>query len=262
MKKKTLFIILGVVLALALVLLVLWLCAPEKPAALNDDDADAKYPCVVTQKGENLQVEIDGGAEGCEWLVTDYGENTATAVVEKSSEKGARILVKPLMAGASRLTVSLQGIDDPEDVRSQIFLNVMVKNNTVSFVSQTRKDLVIDDKKGDAQRFTLKPMIDGSYRVNVLGKPKAAWSTVVARGSMIVTENETEHDETLLEYATPVEYTFTCRGEENCVLLIIDSVNSEALKIEMKYDAETGFSPLTTEWVTVPTEAETPTKAE
>ena len=256
------FIILGVVLVLALALLILWLCAPEKPAPLNEEPTDAKYPCVVTQKGENLQVEIDGGAKGCEWLVTDYGENTATAVVEKSSEKGARILVKPLMAGASRLTVSLQGVDDPADIRSQIFLNVMVKNNTVSFVSQTRKDLAIDDDKDDTQRFTLKPTIDGSYRVSVLGKPKAEWSTVVARGSMIVTESETEHDETLLEYATPVEYTFTCQGEENCILFIIDSVNSEALKIEMKYDAETGFSPLTTEWINVPTEAGTPTKAE
>lgn len=264
MKKKTLFIILGVVLALALVLLVLWLCAPDKPAPLNKDTDETKYPCVVTQDGDNLQVDIDGGVEGYEWVVTDYGENTASAVVEKSSEKGARILVKPLMAGASRLTISLQSTENPADMRSQIFLNVMVQNGVVSLVSQTRKDLVIDDEgkdKDKTQPFILKPMMDGSYMVNIIGKPKAVWSTFVARGTATVTEIEREYDEQVTEYASPASFTFTCKGEENCVIFIKDDVNSEALKIEMKYDAETGFSPLTTEWMTLPTVAESTTKA-
>lgn len=265
MKKKTLFIILGVVLALALILLVLWLCAPDKATPLNQDTEDTKYPCVVTQDGENLKVEIDGGVKGYEWAVTDYGENTASAVVEKSSEKGARILVKPLMAGASRLTISLQNTENPADMRSQIFLNVMVQNGAVSLVSQTRKDLVIDDEgkeKDGTQPFILKPMMDGSYRVNVIGKPKAEWSAFVVRGTATVTQIEREYDAQVTEYASPASFTFTCKGEENCVILIKDDVNSEALKIEMKYDAETGFSPLTTDWLTLPTAAENVTKAE
>ena len=265
MKKKTLFIILGVVLALALVLLVLWLCAPNKPEPLNQDAEGTKYPCVVTQKGENLQVDIDGGEEGYEWAVTDYGENTASAVVEKSSEKGASILVKPLMAGASRLTISLQNTENPADMRSQIFLNVMVKNGTVTLVSQTRKDLVIDDGGEDTDKnrsFTLKPMMDGSYRVDVIGKPKAVWSAFVVRGTATVTQAERDYDEQVTKYASPASFTFTCTGEENCVILIKDDVNSEALKIEMKYDAETGFSPLTTDWTTLSTVAENVTKAE
>lgn len=262
MKKKTLFIILGVVLALALVLLILWLCMPEKPAPHNGT-SDTKYPCVVTQKGENLQVDIDGGVEGFQWAVTDYGENTVTAVVETSSEKGARILVKPLMAGPSRLVISLQGIENPADMRSQIFLNVMVKNGAVSLVSQTAKDLeVATESNDDAQPYTLKPMMDGSYMVSVMGKPHATWSVFVARGKATVTQTEREYDERVAEYVSPAAFTFTCQGEENCVIFIKDDVNSEALKIEMKYDAETGFSPLKTEWITLPTEAETPTKAE
>lgn len=257
MKKKTLFIILGIVLlVLVAALVILWLCmSPEKAAPLNEDVSDTKYPCTVTQKGENLQVDIDGGVEGYEWAVTDYGENTASAVVEKSDEKGARIIVKPLMAGASRLTISLQNTENPADMLSQIFLNVMVKNDVVSLVSQTRKDLVIDD--GDKnQSFSLKPMMDGSYKVTVIGKPKAVWSAFVVRGTATVTKLERDYDEQTTKYASPASFTFTCKGEENCVILFKDEVNSEALKIEMKYDAETGFSPLTTDWMTLPTVAE------
>ena len=266
MKKKTLLIILGIVLVLVAVLFVLWLCRPKTNTVvpLNEEAADTKYPCTVTQSGENLQVDIEGGKQGYVWKVTDYGENTASAVIEKSDESGARILVKPLMSGASCLTISLQKVENPAEIESQIFLNVMVQNNTVSFVSQTRKDLApisATNAAGEQQPFTLKPLMDGSYQVSVFGKPNAKWSVNVARGKATVTNDTPDLDEKLTEKVSVGSFTITCKGEENCLIFIKDEVHSEALKIEMKYDPAAGFSPLQTEWVTLPALSEETTPA-
>lgn len=265
MKKKTLLIVLGIVLVLVAALFVLWLCRPKNAAVapLNEDAADAKYPCTVTQSGENLQVDIEGGKYGYLWKVTDYGENTASAVIEKSDESGARILVKPLMSGASCLTISLQNTENSAEIESQIFLNVMVQNNTVSFVSQTRKDLasVGANTASGQQPFTLKPMIDGSYQVNVFGKPNAEWSVNIARGKATVTNDTPSLDKKLTEKVSLGAFTITCKGEENCLIYIKDDAHSEMLIIEMKYDPAAGFSPLKTEWVTLPASSEETTPA-
>ena len=103
MKKKVIWIILGIVIALAVALLILWLCTPKKPAVvpLNADDSSAKYPCTVTQDGDNIKLFIKGSLEGYEWVVTDYERNTLSTVLEGTDENGTTFLIKPLMSGES-----------------------------------------------------------------------------------------------------------------------------------------------------------------
>lgn len=261
MKKKTLFIILGIVLALALVLLILWLCTPEK-TPLNESDPDVTYPCTVTQQGENLLVTIQGGEEDCAWAVTDYGNGTVTAVVEKSGKNETRFLVKPLMSGSSRLTFSLRTTKGVPEVRSRISLDVAVNGNTVGYVGQSHADIAAV-KKDDKAPYSVHMMRDGTCLVTLIGQPGAEWDFVVTRGQAFGVRCDTQPTGTTnsADDLSLAQYKVTCRGNENALIFVMDRVHGEALQLEMKYDSETGFSPLTTEWLTLPTVAESTTKA-
>ena len=257
MKKKTLFIILGIVLVLALVLLILWLCMPEKEV-LSEADPDATYPCTVTQQGENLRVVIQGGEEDCEWAVTDYGNGTVTVVAEKSGKNEARFLVKPLMTGASRLTFSLRSTKSLSDVRSRISLDVAVKGDAVSYVGQSHTDIAAvkaDEKAPCSARM----MSDGTCLVTAVGKPNAQWDFVVVRGKAYGVRCDSEPTGTndSAKDSSLVQYKVTCTGTENVLIFVMDTAHGEAMQLEMKYDGQAGFSPLAYEWITLPTAADT-----
>ncbi len=256
MKKKTLFIILGIVLVLALVLLILWLCTPEK-TPLNEPDPDVTYPCTVTQQGENLLVTIQGGEKDCAWVVTDYGNGTVTAVVEKAGKNETRFLVKPLMSGSSRLTFSLRTTEGVPEVRSQISLDVAVNGDTVSYVGQNHADIPTA-KKDDEAPYSVHMMSDGTCLVTVIGQPNAAWDFVVTRGQAFGVRCDTQPTGTTdsADDCSLAQYKVTCRGNENALIFVMDRVHGEALQLEMKYDAATGFSPLSYEWITLPAQAE------
>ncbi len=265
MKKKTLFIILGIVLVLVLALLILWLCTPKK-TPLNESDPDVTYPCSVTQQGENLLVTIQGGEEDCAWAVTDYGNGTVTAVVEKSGKNKTSFLVKPLMSGSSRLTFSLRTTKGVPEVRSQISLDVAVKGDTVSYVGQSHTDIAVA-KQDDKVPYSVHMMSDGTCLVTAVGQPGAEWDFVVARGKAYGERCDTEPTGTTnsADDFSLVQYKVTCTGNENVLIFVMDRIHGEALQLEMKYDDQVGFSPLSYEWITLPAmetenEASTPTK--
>ncbi len=262
MKKKTLFIILGIVLVLALVLLVLWLCMPEK-TPLNESEPDATYPCTVTQQGKNLLVTIQGGEEDYEWAVTDYGNGTVTAVAENSGKNETRFLVKPLMTGSSRLTLSLRSTKSLSDVRSRISLDVAVKGDTVSYVGQSHTDIAAvngDEKVPCSARM----MSDGTCLVTAVGQPDAQWDFVVVRGKAVGVRCDTQPTGTndSANGSSLVQYKVTCKGTENVLIFVMDTAHGEAMQLEMKYDGQAGFSPLSYEWITLPTAAENTTSTQ